>query len=395
MTDPLGQSQIIPYLQGLSKYGYRFTILSFEKKSKFRKEQQNIREQLLTGNIEWKPLPFTRRPPLLSKLYDAIRMKWTAFSLQKKNNFSMVHCRSYIAADAGLALKKKYAIKFLFDMRGFWADEKVDNGQWNQNIFFYRIIYKYYKKKEKEYLLNADGIVSLTEAAKNYLLSITDYENLPITVIPCCADLDHFDYHKISSEEVIDLKNKLKIPLTAKIITYLGSSGGWYMMLEMFRFFNLLIKGHSEYVMLILTKENPDKIMEESLHVGIPAGKVFITYSDRVQVPEFLAMSTCGIFFIRNTFSKIASSPTKHAELMGMGIPVICNDIGDTGCIVNHTRTGIILNDYNDTSFLAAISKMDSLEKTDKEYIRKCAMKIFDLKIGVQKYLSEYNRILA
>ena len=34
MTDPLGQSQVLPYLVGLSEKGYKFTILSFEKKER-------------------------------------------------------------------------------------------------------------------------------------------------------------------------------------------------------------------------------------------------------------------------------------------------------------------------------------------------------------------------
>ena len=35
MTDPLGQSQVIPYLQGLSKHGYEIFLLSCEKKQAF------------------------------------------------------------------------------------------------------------------------------------------------------------------------------------------------------------------------------------------------------------------------------------------------------------------------------------------------------------------------
>ena len=35
MTDPLGQSQVIPYLQGLSKKGFQFYLLSCEKPEAF------------------------------------------------------------------------------------------------------------------------------------------------------------------------------------------------------------------------------------------------------------------------------------------------------------------------------------------------------------------------
>src|SRR5215212_9812755 len=111
LTDPLGQSQILPYLKGLSRYGYEFTILSFEKKERLGKEREIIERLTGESNIRWIPIRFSSRPPLLSKFYDALRMRKKAVELQKKYAFDMVHCRSYIAADVGLFLKKKFGIK--------------------------------------------------------------------------------------------------------------------------------------------------------------------------------------------------------------------------------------------------------------------------------------------
>ena len=145
LTDPLGQSQILPYLKGLSKYGYRFTVLSFEKKERFQKNAGMIKLLTAESNISWVPLPFTTRPPLLSKFYDAVRMKSKAVVLHKSVQFDMVHCRSYIAADVGLYLKQKFGVKFFFDMRGFWADEKKDGGHWKANHPVLSRVYKYYK----------------------------------------------------------------------------------------------------------------------------------------------------------------------------------------------------------------------------------------------------------
>ncbi len=42
LTDPLGQSQILPYLQQLCREGYQFTILSFEKRERYQKEASVI-----------------------------------------------------------------------------------------------------------------------------------------------------------------------------------------------------------------------------------------------------------------------------------------------------------------------------------------------------------------
>jgi len=50
MTDPLGQSQVLPYLGGLSKLGYNFWIISLEKEEAFLKNRLAI-ENIATQAI--------------------------------------------------------------------------------------------------------------------------------------------------------------------------------------------------------------------------------------------------------------------------------------------------------------------------------------------------------
>jgi hypothetical protein len=129
---------------------------------------------------------------MVSKFYDALQMRRKAVALQKREGFSMVHCRSYISADVGLYLKKRFGIKFFFDMRGFWADEKKD-GSWDVSKPLYRRIYQYYKAREAQYLQNADYIISLTHAGKKEMSRWPSFNpQVPLQVIPCCADMDHF-----------------------------------------------------------------------------------------------------------------------------------------------------------------------------------------------------------
>jgi glycosyltransferase involved in cell wall biosynthesis len=282
----------------------------------------------------------------------------------------------------------------LFDMRGFWADEKVDNGQWDLRKPFYKTLYRFYKKKERRFLLEADGIVSLTEKAKTYLLQQPKYRRLSIDVIPCCADLEHFNYNTVDSAAAASLRQQLGIPTQAKVLTYLGSVGGWYMTGEMFRFFVQLQKQHPDYVLLVLTKDDSDLVRREAVASGVPPDKIVVTYAARSVLPVYLALSACSIFFIRNTFSKMASSPTKHAELMGMGIPVICNDIGDTGNIVLTTKTGILINQFSDADFKSGSAAIGWAESLDKSYIRNCAKALFDLETGAEKYRALYNKLL-
>lgn len=395
LTDPLGQSQVLPYLIGLSKQGFSFTILSFEKKEKLSKEGDLIRKLTTEAGIHWVPLSFTAKPPILAKMYDRYRMWRTAVSLHRKHQFQTTHCRSYVSAEVGLRMKRRFGVKMLFDMRGFWADEKIDNGQWNMSKPIYKAVYNHYKQKEKEFLLEADGIVSLTQAAKDYLLQKAEYSHLQIEVIPCCADLDHFDYKKVSEEKKAALRRQMQIASNEKIISYVGSFGGWYMSREMFAFVKLLQHRHPEYVFLFLTKDDPEKVKQEAEIAGLNIGRLRVFYVARPEMPAYIALSNCSLFFIRNTFSKTASSPTKHAELMGMGIPVICNTIGDTGNIITATQSGLLVDQFDEATLRAAIGEINHVEKIDKAYIRQCAMGLFDLHTGVHKYLSLYKNILA
>ena len=281
MTDPLGQSQVLPYLVALSERGYQFTILSFEKPARFEKEKAIITDITRKAGINWIPLTYTKNPPVLSKMYDRWRLKKMAKKLFDQYKFDMIHCRSYVAAEVGLWLRKEKGTKFLFDMRGFWADEKVDSGQWNLKNPFFKNVYDHYKEKEREFLFSADGIITLTTAARKELTSEKEYNDLAIDVIPCCADLDHFNYHQVNPDTVKDLKVQLGIKPDQKVITYLGSVGGWYMTNEMFAFFKRLSDKYPEFVMLLLTKDEPNRVMEQAKSAGIDPGRIIIRYAGR------------------------------------------------------------------------------------------------------------------
>ena len=75
-----------------------------------------------------------------------------------RHHLRIVHARSYVAAVMALALKRLTGAKFVFDMRGFWADERIDGGLWPRDGRMYRVA----KWFERRFLLNADHVVSLT-----------------------------------------------------------------------------------------------------------------------------------------------------------------------------------------------------------------------------------------
>jgi len=178
MTDPLGQSQVLPYIIGLSKKGYRFHLISFEKPDRFAKFRDDIQALCDKNDINWHPRIYTKKPPLLSTMYDVWQMRKLSFELNLEHQFSIVHCRSYLSAMVGLAMKKKYNTKFLFDMRGFWADERVDGKIWNLKNPIFNRVYRFFKRKERKFFLEVAHLISLTYAGKEEMVIWNGLEHL-------------------------------------------------------------------------------------------------------------------------------------------------------------------------------------------------------------------------
>lgn len=395
MTDPLGQSQVLPYLVRLSKKGFRFHLISFEKAERFSKFKQIIQTICDEHEIIWYPLSYTKKPPLLSTLWDVKRMKQLAFNLHKEFNFKIVHCRSYLSALVGQKMQRIFGIKFLFDMRGFWADERIDGGIWSLKNPIFKVVYNFFKRKEREFFLESDYIVSLTYNGKDEIISWQGFGHLTdkIEVIPCCADLEKFN------PEIIDLgkKNVFKTELDLKdsnfVLGYVGSIGTWYMLDEMLSFFKVLQTSKPNAIFLFVSGEDPETIFSKATELGIQRESIRVKSVLHQEVATCISLFTASIFFIRPTFSKKASSPTKQGELMAMGVPVICNvGVGDTERVVREYHSGIVIDEFNDISYQSANLSFSDFQR---QKTMKGASEFYGLNVGVDRYHRVYQYLIG
>ena len=394
MTDPLGQAQVLPYITGLSQKGVRVTLISFEKKERYVSGKSTIQRICTENNIDWQPFFYTKNPPILSTLWDIFRLNKKIKQLQKKKQVSLIHCRSYITALIGLGFKKRHNIPFLFDMRGFWADERIDGNIWNIKMSHYKWIYNFFKRKEKEFLSHADYTVSLTYTGKHEIESWQLNNPSPIEVIPCCTDTRLFNNDFINVENQSLLRTKLNLTEKDNIISYLGSLGTWYMLDEMLDFFSVFIDKNSDNKALFITKDNPANIIKIARSKNLDLSKLIIVSSERRDVPLYLSLSKASVFFIKPLFSKKASSATKMGEIMNLGIPVICNDIGDNSSILADISPELMVKNFNTEEYnrvLESLTKIDS--DTFRSKIIHKARTYFSLETGINKYWKIYKSI--
>lgn len=372
LTDTLGQSQILPYLKGLADQGYPISIISFEKKDRYSIAASGIKKLTDSHKINWIPLSYSKRPPVLSTLYDLFKLWRTIRSLMHTQKFSIVHCRSYLTAIIGLRMKRKFGTKFLFDMRGFWADERVEGGLWDIKNPLYSWIYRYFKTKEQELLRDADQIIVLTDAAKKVL---HDWKvTQPVTVIPCCVDLDLFNRTRVNNSDQLSLRAKLGIHAKQYVLLYLGSLGTWYMLPEMLAYFAEVQKHHADAKFLILTPDL-DKVPT--------APNIISLTTSRDQVPHYISISNACVCFIKPSFSKTGSSATKMAEVLAMEVPVITNNgWGDVAFLGQHVQ-GLKTTDPMRPTFVATASEGQS------DWFKT----FFSLESGVERYSKVYENL--
>ncbi len=396
MTDPLGQSQVIPYLQGLCKKGFQFFLLSCEKQEAFAKNETAVKAMLAGTNIEWIPIPYTKKPPVLSTLKDIINLRNQAKKIHQQHSIDMVHTRPGVPALIGLWMKQTMGVKFLHDVREFYADSRVEGRIWNIRNPLFKIIYRHFKNKEAEEMTQSDGIVCLTHAAEKIIQGLPEYRKaIPLKVIPCSADLNLFNPSKVDAAQKKQLQKELNIDDSDFVVSYLGSIGGWYMTGEMLRFCKLLSDRKPETKFLFISPHLHDVIAAEAAKYGLPADRLIVKHGKRNEVPALLSLSNYSLFFIKPCFSKLSSSPTKHGEIMAMGIPVITNGgVGDVKAIVDKYDAGYVVDDFSDKAFNAVIEKVLAVNSFDVAGIRNGAAEFYSLEKAVELYGQIYNSIL-
>ncbi|MBN1912818.1 MAG: glycosyltransferase [Candidatus Omnitrophica bacterium] len=389
ILDPLGGSQVMPYLEGLSK-DINFSLLTFEKKHKLKNSPGpgSIKDTFSSKGISWEYLIYHKRPSIPATLFDIFSGVVKSISLLRSRGVGVVHARGYISACIALFLKKTYKTKFIFDMRGLWPDEKVDAGSWKKSD----LTYKVFKYLEKLFFRYCDWVVVLSQKGKLLLEKAYPFVNGKISFIPTCVDLDLFDYRSIKPAPEGFIKKNHDF-----IFLYNGSLGSWYMLEEMIDFFLASI-GYYKNPLFIFLNESEGPLIESRMRAkGIGPEAYSVKFFKRQSLSAWIRSADACLFFIRPVFSKIVSCPTKFAEALACGVPVVINSgIGDTEDIVKDNKVGVVCEAFSRRSYEQAIAGLSALISEGqklKERCRQVSQKYFSLKDGVKEYLDIYQKI--
>jgi len=391
LTDPLGQSQIIPYLKGLSK-NYSIHILSAEKSSFYSNNKENIKSSLGSSNILWHTIKYRNQPPIIGSFLMQKQLYNKAHEIFKKENFDIIHCRSYPASLIGMNLSKKFKKPFIFDMRGFWADERIDRHIWNKKNPAFFLLYQYFKNREKKLLKSSAHIITLTKKAKEILRDNFSIHDNKVTVIPCAADLNFFR----PPDELIkkEYRKKLNIKPEEKTLVYVGSTGSCYLIKEMLKFYKYGLTRTNSLKMIVFSPESGHNYIKKTAdNLDIDNNQLVCKFIPRKELPMYLSAMDFSVMFFERSFSIQGSSPTKLGELMGMNIPVVVNSgIGDIDNIVQENKTGYIVKKFSKEEFNNAWDFLLNCAVKPEDF-NKTATNYFSLNSAIHSFQSIYKNL--
>jgi len=391
MTDPLGQSQVLSYLKGLSKHGYSFDVIGFEKPEVYEERKQDVYKFIEGYDIRWIAKKYHKSPPVFSTMFDIEIARKEVRKLCLENKYDIVHCRGYILADVAIDAKKRTGAKFIFDMRGWWPDEKKESGLWNS--FLFNPVYKYYKKQERKYFEQSDIAISLTHIGKSTIAQLSLKSSDQVSVIPTCVNFELFKPFDQNQREKI--RASLSIPQDALVMLYSGSVGANYRTDLVLKLFSYLQNINANSYLFFLSHAEHSIINNAIEEANIDKQYVRIQSAKYHEVSNYLMVGDIGVIMYNTGFSVIGRSPTKLGEYWASGLNVLAaKGIGDLEAIMaQYPEGGVLVDNINDNEAFKNAVVQILKQHRDKVKLREYANQYFSLESGISKYLDIYKKL--
>lgn len=379
--EPLGRSQVLAYLKKLAAH-HEISLISFEKPEHLQgSEFAHLRNELRMFQIHWTPLRYHKTPSALATAYDVLQGFVVVTWVQFKQGTQILHARSYVAGLMAWLIHCLWRTPYIFDIRGFWPEEKVESGVWKEGSLLFRIT----KKLESYFFRDAAAIVSLTDAAHPVIKELG--ARACIETVPTCADLENF----VPKNKVIDRKH-LTIGYVGAISRYRFDSVLDCFLLMQTQFKNCATK------LLIINQGEHDKIRTLLREKNVSDSLYEIHRSSPQEMPSWIQKMDAALFFVDPTYAKIAMAPTKLAEFLGCGVPCLTNEgLGDTKEILRSHNVGTVIADLSLPSLKQGLEQLSAL-LLDPETPARCretAENYFSLEDGASRYSRLYQKLFS
>ncbi len=380
LLDPLGQSQILPYIDGLRERGFRFAILSFEKDHRDSHEIEGLRDKLHAIGITWFPLVFVSGGGFKRFFRRIVMGARELREICHSENIDFLHLRGF--APAFIFKLSFLKIPYIYDYRSFTVDEWAEAGLIKSGSVSYRLL----KTVDRMAIRDMSALVTLEKSAENLLRKTYSLRDIPASIIRTSTDCKRY-LPKITRADKESIR-----------FVHLGGALFPYQVDVVLKFVKIFSEVIGD-VSICFINEGQHNQLEEAIEKSlIDQTLVFVESVKHELIPVRLAEFDAGLIFIEPSPCRRVCSPTKLGEYLAAGLPVIAGK----GIDVLHE----IERDFNCVKTIDLKPREPFLsseliyevrqfikDESQPERCQKVARIAFDVNSAIDKYSDLYNSL--
>ena len=250
--------------------------------------------------------------------------------------------RNVIAANMALRVKNKCSVKKVcFDGRGAmkaeWTEYPITvPANWKNNIH----------ELENNAVNKSDFRIAVTYKLVEHWQSEYHYNSTKHVVIPCTLN-SNFTVQELTESRINNIRAQYGFNQADLVLVYSGSVSGWQSFGMLKPLMNDFLKQDQNNKLVFLSNE--DVIIQELIS-KFP-DQVSRKWLKHEEVTNFLLACDWGILIREQSVTNKVASPTKFAEYLSAGLPVIISEnLGDYTEFVKNNDCGIIYSEQKSLS---------------------------------------------
>ena len=245
---------------------------------------------------------------------------------------------------------------------------------------------QYLSNKEKQSFKKADDIICQSYAMKQHIVKKYGIVDSKISVYHCGVDLNKF---KLSPEWRKDIREQYGIGVNTTVFVYSGGMHKWQKVEDSILIFVEYHKIYPDSFLFLLTKDTDLAHIYVDKYPSIMKSVVIISLAPE-EVYKYLNASDVAFLLRDNVVMNAVASPTKLAEYMACGLPVISGIVAKNW--IQNAPDGILLCIDSD-NYVDVIYK--SLLSSNPNFIRDYAKDNLSLEIDSNRFKNYFKAIFA
>lgn len=362
VTEGVGLSQVLRYVERLSERRVDVTLHSFEKAA----PSPDMVDRLSGAGIDWRYHRF--RPGAMP---GAARVAQGAALVA---GAELVHARGDMAAASSVIARRG---AWVWDVRSFWREQRMALGMLEAGSLYERTM----RYIEALAARRSSAIVTLSQSATEVLGERFGADVAAKShVITTCVDLDRFTRSPLPPSPPVrfllagTLNVLYDVPGMMRLVDRVGSRRG---------------------AELTVLEPAPSPWDEQFRAAGLVPGT-----APPDTMPARIAEHHVGLSVLRGDIglSNRAATPTKIGEFLASGRPVVVNrGLGDLDRLLAEYDCGVVVGDCTETGLDGAVGELERLLE-DGGTAKRCralAERHFDLDRGVDQLLAAYREAVG